>query len=80
MVANLPPRGEHELLHLRKRAVWFGPMHRGQQITDDPAPGRGIMLRGRYGIKWMIFAWLAIVGLLAAGIYLVGNAARVFGG
>lgn len=37
------------------------------------------MLRGRYGVKWVIFAWLAIVGLIAAGIYLVGNVAHVFG-
>jgi hypothetical protein len=38
------------------------------------------MLRGRYGVRWMIFAWLAIVALIAAGIYLVGNVAHVFGG
>lgn len=27
------------------------------------------MLRGRYGIGWMIFAWLALVAMLAACIW-----------
>lgn len=37
------------------------------------------MLRGRYGVGWMIVAWLVLVALLGAGIYLVGNGARLFG-
>lgn len=38
------------------------------------------MLRGRYGIGWMIVAWLVTVALIAAGIYLVGNLTHLFGG
>jgi hypothetical protein len=34
------------------------------------------MLRGRYGVGWMIVAWLALVALLAGGIYLVANLAH----
>lgn len=34
------------------------------------------MLRGRYGLGWMLVAWLVIVALLGGGIYLVGNFAR----
>jgi len=38
------------------------------------------MLRGRYGVRWMIVAWLVIVGLIGMGIYLVGNVAHLVGG
>jgi hypothetical protein len=31
------------------------------------------MLRGRYGIGWMLVGWLVIVVLIAVGIYAVGN-------
>jgi len=38
------------------------------------------MLRGRYGVGWMVVAWLVMVALLAGGIYLVGSLARfIFG-
>jgi hypothetical protein len=30
------------------------------------------MLRGRYGVGWMVVAWLVIIALMGAGIYLVG--------
>ena len=36
------------------------------------------MLMGRHGFGWMIAAWVAIVVLLAAGIFLVGNLAQLF--
>lgn len=36
------------------------------------------MLKGRHGFGWMIAAWVAIVVLLAAGIFLVGNLAQLF--
>ena len=36
------------------------------------------MLRGRYGIGWMIWGWLVIVVLIGGGIYLVANANHLF--
>lgn len=29
------------------------------------------MLRGRYGVGWMFFAWLIIAASIATGIFLV---------
>jgi len=44
------------------------------QRYDHPRSERGgTMLRGRYGIGWMIVAWLAIVVVLAGGIWLVSQ-------
>lgn len=34
------------------------------------------MLRGRYGIGWMVAAWLTIVVLMVLGIVLVGQFAN----
>jgi len=34
------------------------------------------MLRGRYGLKWMIVAWVALVALLGLsiwGVYMLAN-------
>ncbi len=31
------------------------------------------MLRGRYGIGWMIAAWLALVVAIAIGILVIGQ-------
>ena len=36
----------------------------------------GRVLRGRYGLGWMVAAWLAIVVLIALGIVLVGQVAN----
>jgi hypothetical protein len=36
------------------------------------------MLKGRYGVGWMITGWIVIVALIGAGIYLVGNLAPLF--
>jgi hypothetical protein len=38
------------------------------------------MLRGRYGLGWMIVAWLVLVALLGAGIYLVMHVGQLFVG
>lgn len=31
------------------------------------------MLRRRYGIGWMIVAWLAIIAIIATGILVIGQ-------
>ncbi len=36
------------------------------------------MLRGRYGIGWMIIAWLAIVLAIAIGIFVIGQLPRLW--
>lgn len=35
------------------------------------------MLRGRYGVGWMIIAWLAIVAAIAIGIFVIGQLPRL---
>jgi len=36
------------------------------------------MLRGRYGIGWMVVAWLAIVAALALAIFVVGQLPKLW--
>ena len=37
-----------------------------------------VVLRGRYGIGWMLAAWALIVMLIAGGIYVVANFGSLF--
>ncbi len=50
----------------------------GQSRKTRDGPGEHIMLRGRYGVGWMILGWAVIVVLIGAGIYVVGNANHLF--
>lgn len=35
--------------------------------------GSEVVLRGRYGVAWMLFGWALIVMLIGGGIFIVAN-------